>query len=255
MKLATVARPALISAALMAVFLAPANGHDIVLLANPAATPALTLRYGHPGDWLPVDLMKLVDLDVVDAAGRKTSVRDRVRRDGDNYLGDFGTEVRGCVIAGRYDNGFWVTLADGSFRNARRTQVGPEVRALGSFKYAKGWIGDGASACLRPIGHRFEIVPLEDPSASTPASGFRVRVLLDGEPLAGAGVEIGDGVTARREEDIPRYRTDAEGRVRLPIDHAGWQVIAVDHETVTRTPENADRELIVATFTFWLPKR
>lgn len=254
MKLALVVSPALFSAALMMTGTS-ARAHDIVLLMNPAATPALTLRYGHPGDWLPADLMKLIDLEVVDAGGRKISVRDRIERDGDNYLGKFGAEVHGCVIAGRYDNGFWVTLPDGGYRNARRTQVGPEVKALGSFKYAKGWIGGGEAGCLRPIGHRFEIVPLENPSVATAASGFRVQVLLDGRPLAGAGVEIGDGATPRKEEDIPRYTTDADGQVRLPIDHTGWQVIAVDHEAATTTPDNADKELIVATFTFWLPGR
>ena len=78
-------------------------------------------------------------------------------------------------------------------------------------------------------------------------------MLLDGKPYAGAGVEIGDSVTALPEEKIVRYRADARGVARVPIGRSGLQVLGVDHEEKSPTPALADKEKYTATLVFRLP--
>jgi len=68
----------------------------------------------------------------------------------------------------------------------------------------------------------------------------------------GAGVEIGKGSTPMKEEDLKRPKTDAAGVVRLPIDHGGLQLIAVDYATPARNPEAVTTDSVTATLTLTL---
>ncbi|MGP8201091.1 MAG: hypothetical protein ACLQU4_16495 [Limisphaerales bacterium] len=51
-----------------------------------------------------------------------------------------------------------------------------------------------------------------------------VQALYEGKPLAGVGLEIGDGKTKMKEEDIPRYQTNEQGIAQVPITHGGLEV-------------------------------
>jgi len=228
-----------------------ARAHDIVVFAK--AGEAVSVQYGHPGDWQTLDRYRILDLEARTAGGAVSSQLEALRFAPDGTAAHVEARADSSVIAARYDNGFWAKLTDGTYRNARRTELAGVVEAMSSFKYAKAWIaGDG---WRYGVGHGLEILPLATPASAKPGTGFSVRVLWQGKPLAGVGVEIGDGVTVRKEADIPRFLTDAEGVASLPITAGGWQVIAVDHETPSRFPGLADKDRYVATFTFWLDTR
>lgn len=224
------------------------SAHDIVLMAK---SGQLTMRYGHPGDWHPVDQFKLLSLDLwrpnAETESMLTAVKESLVEQ------TFALKGQQCLISASYDNGLWVKLPNDDYRNARKTEVPQAIESLGSFKYAKTWLPPAqAAGCPSKIGHRLEIIPLSDPWAKD-TKDILVELLWEGKPLSGAGLEIGDGQTVRKEEDITRYTTDAQGRVRLPIAKRGWQVIGVDHKAPSRTPALADHDLVIATLTFWLP--
>ncbi|MDW3538399.1 hypothetical protein NQ283_29385, partial [Escherichia coli] len=48
------------------------------------------------------------------------------------------------LLAARYDNGFWVKLPDGSYRNATRRLVPDAADSMWSVKFAKALTGSGA---------------------------------------------------------------------------------------------------------------
>jgi len=250
------------SLCLLAVWLTamPVCAHDILLFANGGADSRVVVRYGHPGDWQEVDRHKLIELDAIGRDGGTASLLGVLMPVRNTFEAPLGasSDGGGRLLAARYDNGFWVKLADGSYRNARRSEVSATVSALSSFKFAKAWVASGRAAgddYRRVVGHRLEIVPLADPMSIAPGGSLPLRVLWGGRPLAGARLEIGDGVTERREEDIPRHATDADGVAALPVEKTGWQVIAVDHEAPAALPALADVDRFVATFVFALPAR
>ena len=231
----------------------PAVAHDLILFQDPRGP--LAVRYGHPGDWQDVDRPKLLEVVLLGPAAAPREISSQLVRDGSVYrLDGTGDEIP-SLVAARYDNGFWSKLPDGSFRNARRDGFERTEAGLSSFKYAKAWNGRDRSAFNRTVGHRLELVPADPATVLRPGGTLRVRVLWEGKPVAGARVEVGDGVTAKREEDIARFETDAQGVARLPLGGAGWQVLAVDHDTPPAVPALADTDRHVATFTFLLEPR
>src|SRR6476620_4228840 len=89
------------------------------------------------------------------------------------------------LLAARYDNGFWVKVADKVYRNATRRLVPNAQDSLWSGKFAKAVTGMGAPYD-KVLGHEIEIVPLGDPAAVRPGETLRVKVLFQGKPLASA---------------------------------------------------------------------
>jgi len=92
----------------------------------------------------------------------------------------------------------------------------------------------GTDAWLRPVGLPLELAPLADPTRLGDAP-LRVRLLSDGEPMAGARVTLERAATeeagATSEQAsarIRRVRTDAEGAAAFdPLDAGTWLLHAV----------------------------
>lgn len=110
-----------------------------------------------------------------------------------------------------YDNGYWTkTPQDKESRNVRLTSQPASAKGVGSrlFKFSKTvlrwqpWM-------FKPMGQRFEFVPLAFTGALHAGQSFRVRLLLDGQPLANAMVENNSN------EEGPR--TDANGEVAITL--------------------------------------
>ena len=94
------------------------------------------------------------------------------------------------------------------------------IDSLWSAKFAKSVTGAGAP-WNTVLGHELELVPLADPATARPGETLRVRVLFRGQPLAGAEVERGDGLTPMKEDELPRFKTDADGVATIPLPKAG----------------------------------
>lgn len=118
-------------------------------------------------------------------------------------------------------------------------------------KYGKTAIevGDGPRAFDRVIGHPLEFLPLDDPAAARVSSTLRVRLLFQGQPLAGARVHAGvaptAGKTATPEQTLV---TSSDGVVTVPIGVAGvWNVRTIH---VVPAPPDADASWDVHWATF-----
>jgi len=254
------ARPALV---LLALSLASgaARAHDIVLVPDKSG---LTVRYGHPADWLPVDGEKLLELSVQGADGASTDRHGALKRRGLDLLLGQGSLRGATLVSARYDNGLWVQLppgADGKaqWRNSSRFLTPSASSVLLSVKFAKAWSATAADDAVfkRQVGHLLELVPQKNPLSLKPGEMLPVRVLFNGKPLVDAGIENSNLVVKLPEDKIPRYRTDANGIAQVPLRANGINTLAVDLE---RTNDSslpggalaapADKLLAVATFTF-----
>jgi len=102
--------------------------------------------------------------------------------------------------------------------------------------------GDGAKPFDKPLGFRYEIVPLKMSSDS-----IDVRVLYESKPLAGAMV-----IAMHRDDSSlrMRVRSDASGRVSFKLPKGGvWMIKSVQMIPAPRGA-NAEWESLWASLTF-----
>jgi nickel transport protein len=240
------------------------DAHDVWITTIQDGTGALqaVVNHGHPGDRKVPDPDKLFELDFITGEQRRHSLLPGIKSTMLDGIPVLITEplpksLAGAVllVAGRYDNGYWVKTPNG-YRNTSKRQVPRAEESLYSMKFAKALFSTDSVAPHdygTIIGHRLELVPLNDPFVMNLGEVLKVRVYFDGKPLPGIEVEAGDGVTPMDEKDIPRYRTDEEGIADVQIAKAGPQVLVVDYTLSSIHPDLANRELFNATLSFVLP--
>lgn len=229
----------------------PARAHDLwITLSSGAVVPQVHLHYGHPDDLQAPQADKLVEMTVSDAKGtRAIEPKFLASAAAPILVSDPVPGLAGALVAARYDNGFWVKAADGSYRNTTRRLLPSATEAISSVKFAKFVSGDGAPFA-RPLGHELELVPLDDPSKAKPGGTLRVRVLFRGAPVAGATVVRSDGEIVPQDK-LPAFTTDASGTAVIPIEKAGGEVLSVSRRIVpSAVPAMADADLISATLAY-----
>ncbi len=248
-----------------------AAAHDVLLV--PGGKSELTVRYGHPGDWQRVEERRLVELHTyADGPAPRQRLADLRpvpaglgRPPLDLRLSDRGGDTR--LVAARYDNGFWARVsvpgqARPFSRNTTRALMPEAESVTQNLKFAKALVLDGrdGASFQRTVGHLLELVPQENPARLQPGEPLAVRVLLGGQPLAGANVERGNGQDVVAEERIERFITDAAGIARVPLLASGLNVLVVGTERPNdgrlfprEHAGSADRLSLVATFSFVRP--
>jgi hypothetical protein len=104
-------------------------------------------------------------------------------------------------------------------------------------KFAKSYVvaGEGPAAefdYTKPLGLAIEFVPQSDPGALHAGDMLRVQLLRDGKPLANTQVESAwAGLAKADQRTVVVGRTDAEGRITVPVERAGkWRLHAVTME-------------------------
>jgi uncharacterized GH25 family protein len=101
----------------------------------------------------------------------------------------------------------------------------------------------------QPLGLRLEIVPLTNPCGLRAGDVLVVRVLFEGRPLS--DVWVGAGTAGTHGHHYPfRQRTDADGRVMVPLDRAGAWFVRVLHMVPATEFADADWQSWFSTYTF-----
>jgi uncharacterized GH25 family protein len=112
--------------------------------------------------------------------------------------------------------------------------------------------GIAGSGHDRVLGLTLELIPEKNPYTLGAGQELPVRLLYGGRPLAGAKV-------AAVPKDQPARqvaaRTDAQGRVRLPLGGAGVWLVKAVHMIAAPPASGADWESFWASLTFALPAR
>ncbi len=135
----------------------------------------------------------------------------------------------------------------------RRGELGKPARERYA-KHAKTLLQVGAerSGSVGPaLGHRAELVPIENPYAIKPGGSVRVRCLLEGKALGGQEVIAGgtDGAGQAMPEQLLRSGND--GVVTVRLDRPGKWFLKFIHMVPSQRP-GVDYESDWATLTFEL---
>jgi uncharacterized GH25 family protein len=243
----------------------PAAAHDIVLQPQ---SSGLSVRYGHPKDWQPLELRKLVELQAFGGQAEPRDLQPALKAKGLLYelsSAALGKEQgKALLLAARYDNGLWARVRlPGSAKlvavNTTRVMLPEAEFVSNNLKFAKALLpaanDDGLH--MRRLGHLLELVPQRNPATLKPGEPLPVLVLFKGQPLAGAGVEVSNLVDAVPEDQIRRYTTDAQGIAQVVLREKGIQMLGVDVERPNdgslgeaAQKVGADKFVLVATYTF-----
>ncbi|STZ77209.1 DUF4198 domain-containing protein [Bergeriella denitrificans] len=222
------------------------------------------LGYGEFPEPMPIarDRLSLFKpMQLVTAKGRENLVP---QRGGANYQ----FQTKGVVsdgsyiITAEYMPTFWSKNTAGWHR-ASLTEVPDATYCEQSAMYGKhianvGHESAGTETITRPVGHRLEIVPLDNPANIRVNGRFKVRVLLDGEPLAGAtltatfdGFDDSDRRASHKTEaQAFSDTTDHRGEVDIiPLRQGFWKA-AVEYKADYPDPEICRTQAVYSTLTF-----
>ena len=135
--------------------------------------------------------------------------------------------------------------------------VGREWKARGAgakwrenyTKHAKTFVRVGEprqdSSWKEPVGMAFEIVPEQDPTVLSSGDRLTVRLVKDGKPL----LDFPVGLVAAGAKAGSIQKTDAQGRVSLQLDRAGWWLLRATRIERSAKPD-LDWESHFTTLTF-----
>ena len=155
-----------------------------------------------------------------------------------------------AVLSMAVEDGFWSQGADGKWVSGSRAQV-PDARKAGHYmKYGTTLLTPVAMP-FKPLGAALEIVPLADPMALRRGQRLPIRVLSNGQPVAGAAV-IGDFIG---NVAAPRVKTDRAGRATVVLGSDGLNVLAVSLVKPRADRREADEDGLEATLAFALPRK
>ena len=150
-----------------------------------------------------------------------------------------------AIVALEFDNGYWSEGADGKWVNKPKNEVPGAKQASHSVKYSIGLVhahGELPDFPAQPL----QIVPLDNPIGLKPGERFRVRLLLDGEPLEGKEITLDYAGLP----ELVSEKTDANGEAEVTLRNAGVNILAVSHAIPLEANAAADKKGLTATLTF-----
>src|SRR5262249_3155538 len=108
-------------------------------------------------------------------------------------------------------------------------------------------VGKPLDEVTRPVGHKLEIVPLENPYSLRPGDTLTVRVLFEDKPLANARLAAHHRDGDRTQTQSLTTTKDGEATIKLP-DAGPWLVRLVHMRRCSA--EDADWESFWSALTF-----
>ena len=231
-----------------------ASAHDFWLEPStfrpaPQQTITVGLRVGQDiiGDPIPRSASLIGSFFVRDRRG------DRPISGIENHdpAGFLRLSENGVALLGYVSKPYPLELTPDKYREFLRLEGFDSVQAPNTThheqfsRYAKAVVGTGTGAALdQPLGWRFEIIPQSNHLAAEP---LRVRVLLDGKPLAGALL------TAMNRDD-PRarvaQRTSRSGTATLALRKSGVWLVKCVALVPAKPGSGLDAETLWASLTF-----
>jgi nickel transport protein len=212
-----------------AVFSAHALAHDIWLVPADGKN-TYRLAYGHIGDLEIPDLGKVMEIEAYDTRGKLADIS--VKRHNDGNV-DITTAAGVTMVYINYDNRFSLQNNEGEWLyNTTKWEFNAPHKASGRYQKFSKTVLAWSPEVSKPLGVDLEIVPLSNPMTMKPGDRLPIQVFWRSQPLAGVEVEI-DG-------DVDTYRTDANGKVSIPLQKTEYQYLMASRRIETKSSPNAD---------------
>jgi len=218
--------------AVLALFLVqPAFCHDVWLQPK---GESVTVMFGHGDKCGPYNPDFVKDAKAFDCDGKIVPV-EIVRSQDKVALTPKGNPVMITVF---WDSGYGMRTTEGWKKISKREATGKYtiIEALKILRYSKAVLKP-CDNFAKPLGLALEIVPEKDPFSIKPTEALPVKVLLDGKPLEGAVIKLGDSGHSN-PENLPK--TDKNGMVEVVITSPGFQVINAEYKSPLRNDPDAD---------------
>lgn len=109
----------------------------------------------------------------------------------------------------------------------------------------------------KPLGHPLELVPLVNPvTPMGPGQPLRVRLLYNGQPLAGARVSFIPRGTTLSEGFDEQYerKTDDDGQAAFTPKEGNYYLVVAHHDEPEQKGDGYDRTAYSATLTVFVPQ-
>ena len=245
-----------------------ASAHDTFIMPDAfRVSPAQTIVVGfHSADGFPESsgAMRRLQDPAVRSAGGVLPITD-VKPDGKRLAGTFVvpgaghlvlSAVNGVMVEGMKADEFLEYLVEEGLTGAidahkRSAPSNAEPRERYTM-YAKAILLSGAAsdAWRTVVGQPIEIVPDKDPYALKPGESLPVHVLLRGRPAPNLLVKAASTAPNGAQHDVGR--TDANGRLEVPVSAGKWRLHTIAMEQV-QNDTDAQWESHWATLTFEVP--
>ncbi|MCP1660708.1 DUF4198 domain-containing protein [Neisseria perflava] len=200
-------------------------------------------------------------MQLVTAKGKEDLVR---QRGGENYQFQSKSAVKdgSYIVTAEYKPTFWSKNAAG-WKRVSLKDMPDATYCEESAMYGKNIVNVGhesaeTAVITRPVGHRLEIVPLDNPANIHVSERFKVKVLLNGEPLPNAtltatfdGFDTSDrSKTHKTEAQAFSDTTGDDGVVGIiPLRQGFWKA-SVDYKADYPDPKVCQKQASYSTLTF-----
>ncbi|WP_205749177.1 DUF4198 domain-containing protein [Desulfopila sp. IMCC35008] len=165
--------------------------------------------------------------------------------------GNVAIQAEGTHILCGHRNGIiWSKTTKGWKQESKKNLKG--VLSSGKYeKFAKAIISNGKSDSnySKPVGHKLEIVPLDDPQTTSVGKEMKLQVLYDGKPLATEVYATYDGFSSHTNTYAYYSNSGDDGQVAVKLTQPGVWMVRVEHEITEPTPDY-DTEVIRAVLLF-----
>jgi uncharacterized GH25 family protein len=266
-------------ACLLGLFAASAMAHDFWIQPNeywvsPSSAVAFSLQVGH-GPFRqrsPIPLGRIARFEAIGMDGSRIELRDRLQLGGQADDGHFAFSKPGTYVlvmetdaraqshlpALRFNDYLKVEGLTPALEQRERTR---RMGADGSENYsrrAKSLVQVGPpeaatqAQVARPLGLPLEIVPEQNPYSVRQSTVLPVRVIFEGQPLAGALVKLTN--LEHDEAPLEMHLTDRDGRARFAMPtHGAWLLNVIWTKVLPDTLET-DFETVFSSLSFGFPR-
>lgn len=190
----------------------------------------------------PYNPMSVKSFIAVDAEGMRVPEAKLERIDMSEQV-RFMTSEDVAVVGVSCDWGYRVKTTDGKklLSRSRAEQAGLSViEAFFSSQNAKV-LFQHAGCVTKPMGMKFELVPLEDLSTVSSDRVLRIQALFDGKPLPETRIFAPKG---------KKILTDEQGIVQIKLDQQGRQVLRARHKVPVVGDPDKDYHLFTTFLVF-----
>jgi nickel transport protein len=198
--------------------------------------------YGHGAEDGAYDPAKVKQVRAVDKNGKPVEAQTAGRKGG----AVIEAADDAAVLLVDFANGIYSKGADGQWVNKPKREVPGATEAGDNWKHNLTIRHLHGEALPELPPQKLQIVPLVNPTELAAGALFKVRVLYDGKPLAGAAITP-DYVNA---SEATLGKTDADGVAEVLIRNLGLNVIAVSHSVPLDDTRDADKANHFATLSF-----
>lgn len=159
------------------------------------------------------------------------------------------TDSQPAIVAGVLDNGLWSKTPDGKWYNKGKDEVPNATVSMHTYKYAVHLLKPLHGPVPILPGQKLQVVPVGDRLPDRMGQPLTVRVLLNGQPVAGAEVQP----DLLNDPDSEPLKTGSDGAVTIKVRNQGLNVIVAKYDSPPSEPAKSGSDEQEATLSFVLP--